>query len=33
MITQAESEWVYSVAHHEQGATTFAEVMPALEGT
>ena len=31
--TQAERERVYSVAYDEQGATTSAEGMPALEGT
>jgi hypothetical protein len=33
MSTQAERERVYAVAYHEQGATTFAEGMSALEGT
>ena len=30
--TQAERERIYSVVCDEQGATTFAEGMPALEG-
>jgi hypothetical protein len=33
MSTQTEGERVYSVAFHEQGATTSAGGMPALEGT
>ena len=33
MSTQAERERVYSVAYHEQDATTSAEGMQELEGT
>jgi hypothetical protein len=33
MSAQAEREWVYSVSYHEQGDTTSAGGMPALEGT